>query len=110
MPSSTTTLPGALRPLAGLTGRVITPDDSTYDQTRAVFYGGIEKRPSVIVRVAHVDDIRRVVNTARGEGFELAVRSGGHSIVGHSTTGGGLVIDLREMSGLGIGPSERTRG
>jgi len=108
MPSSTTTLPGALRPLAGLTGRVITPDDSTYDQTRAVFYGGIEKRPSAIIRVAHVDDVRRVVNTARGEGYELAVRSGGHSIVGHSTTDGGLVIDLREMSRIDIDPSDRT--
>src|SRR5262245_49794717 len=108
MPSSTTTLPGALRPLAALSGRVITPDDSTYDQTRAVFYGGIEKRPSAIIRVAHVDDVRRVVNTARGEGYELAVRSGGHSIVGHSTTDGGLVIDLREMSRIDIDPSELT--
>jgi FAD/FMN-containing dehydrogenase len=108
MPSSTTALPGALKPLAGLTGRVVTPDDSTYDQTRAVFYGGIEKRPSAIIRVAHVDDIRRVVNTARAEGYELAVRSGGHSIVGHSTTDGGLVIDLRDMSRIDIDPSART--
>jgi FAD/FMN-containing dehydrogenase len=108
MPSSTTRLPSSLQPLASLAGRVITPDDSIYDETRAVFYGGIEKRPSAIIRVANVDDIRRVVQTARDEGYELAVRSGGHSIVGHSTTDGGLVIDLREMSKIDIDPAART--
>ena len=85
---------------AQVKGRVITPEDPTYDQARTVFYGGIDKRPSAIVRVSDVADVRRVIATARDEGYELAVRSGGHSIVGHSTTEGGIVIDLRAMKGL----------
>ena len=75
---------------------------------RAVFYGGIDKRPSAIVRVANDDDIRRVIETARKQGYELAVRSGGHSIAGHSTTDGGLVIDLREISKVDVDPIART--
>ena len=89
-------------------GRVITPDDPTYDQARTVFYGGIDKRPSAIIRVSNVEDVRRVIATARDQGYELAVRSGGHSVVGHSTTDGGIVIDLRDMSKIEIDAQART--
>ena len=102
------TLPPSLSSLASIAGRVVTPDDPAYDKTRSVFYGGIDKRPSAIVRVTNVDDVRRVIAAARTEGYELAVRSGGHSIVGHSTTDGGLVIDLREMSKIDIDPDAHT--
>ena len=94
--------------LDGFTGRVIVPDDPTYDQARSVFYGGIDKRPAAIVRVANVADVQRVIEVARVCGYELAVRSGGHSIVGHSTTDGGIVIDLRSMSKIEIDEPERT--
>ncbi len=105
---SSTTLPPSLTSLADIAGRVVTPDDPDYDNIRSVFYGGIDKRPTAIVRVANVDDVRRVIATARTQGFELAIRSGGHSIVGHCTTDGGLVIDLREMSKIDIDPDGRT--
>jgi hypothetical protein len=105
--SSTTTLPLAnLR--ADLGGRVITPDDPGYDEARVVFAGGIDRRPAVIVRVADSADIRRVVAFARESGVELAVRSGGHSGAGHSTTDGGIVIDLRDMKGIEIDPDAAT--
>ena len=100
--------PSLLAPLTDIQGRVITSDDPAYDQARSVFYGGIDKRPSAIVRVSDVADVRRVVKLARDEGYELAVRSGGHSVVGHSTTDGGLVIDLRSMSKIDIDPRTRT--
>ena len=105
---SADTLPPSLNSLAGIAGRVVTPDDPDYDKYRTVFYGGIDKRPSAIVRVTNVDDVRRVIATARNEGYELAVRSGGHSVVGHCTTDGGLVIDLRDMSKIDIDPDACT--
>src|SRR4051812_17214123 len=92
----------------GLNGRVITAGDPSYEQARTVFYGGIDKRPAAIVRVADVADIQRVIATARDQGYELAVRSGGHSVVGHSTTDGGVVIDLRDMSKIDVDPNSRT--
>lgn len=108
MSSSTPTARRSLKNLADVNGRIITPEDPTYDQARAVFYGGIDKRPTAIVRVADVADVRRVITLARDEGYELAVRSGGHSVVGHSTTDGGIVIDLRAMSKIEIDPGART--
>jgi len=108
MSSSTETTRPSPAGLTEVKGRVIMPEDPTYDQARTVFYGGIDKRPTAIVRVSDVADVRRVITTARDEGYELAVRSGGHSIVGHSTTEGGIVIDLRGMSKIEIDPRART--
>lgn len=108
MSSPTATARKSLGHLSGVKGRVIRPDDAAYDQARAVFYGGIDKRPAAIVQVADVDDVRRVISTARDEGLELAVRSGGHSVAGHSTSDGGIVLDLRQMSRIEIDATART--
>jgi FAD/FMN-containing dehydrogenase len=86
----------------GLEGRVIVPGDSDYDEARTVTFGGIDPRPGAIVRVANADDVARVVRFARETGAELAVRSGGHSGAGHSTTDGGIVIDLRELKEMDL--------
>ena len=88
--------------------RVIAPGDIDYDKARTVFYGGIDKRPAAVIRVKDADDVARVVNLARESGLELAVRSGGHSIVGHSVSDGGIVLDLSSMKDLQIDPESRT--
>jgi len=93
---------------AVLKGRVISPDNAGYDEARAVFYGGIDCRPALIVRVADATDVSRVVALARESGLELAVRSGGHSVAGHSVSEGGIVLDLSEMKGLEIDVERRT--
>jgi FAD/FMN-containing dehydrogenase len=67
-----------------------------------VFYGGIDRRPAVIVRAADADDVSRVIALARETGLELAIRSGGHSIPGHSTTEGGIVLNLGDLDELEI--------
>src|SRR5215211_6107845 len=93
---------------AVLNGRVITPEDDAYDEARAVFYGGFDRRPALIVRVADPTDVSHVIALARERGLELAIRSGGHSVAGHSTTDGGIVLDLSEMKGLEIDVGRRT--
>ena len=98
----------ALRLSKDVDGRVIAPGDPDYDDARAVFYGGIDRRPAVIVRVASDADVARVIAEARETGLELAIRSGGHSLVGHSVTEGGIVLDLSEMQALEIDAESRT--
>jgi FAD/FMN-containing dehydrogenase len=94
--------------LPKVVGRVIGPDDADYDAARATFYGGTDKRPAAIVRVANADDVSRVITFARETGMELAVRSGGHSGAGHSVSDGGIVLDLKDMHALEIDPKTRT--
>ena len=89
-------------------GQVILPGDGGYDQARALFYGGFDHRPSAILRVANTADVARVVSLAREAGWELAIRSGGHSVAGHSVSDGGLVLDLSNMRTLEFDLEQRT--
>src|SRR5215210_2593854 len=77
---------------ADLNGRVISPEDPGYDEARTVFYGGFDRYPALIVRARDATDVSRVVALARESNLELAVRSGGHSTAGHSTTDGGILL------------------
>ncbi len=95
-----------LRPV--IRGEVILPDDTGYDRARALFYGGFDRRPSAIMRVADAADVARVVSLARETGLELAIRSGGHSIAGYSVSDGGIVLDLSNMRDLQIDVGGRT--
>jgi FAD/FMN-containing dehydrogenase len=89
-------------------GQVIGPLDSGYDEARSVFYGGIDRRPAVIIRPVDDQEVARVISLARQTGLELAVRSGGHSVAGHSLVDGGIVLDLSAMRGLEIDALGRT--
>jgi FAD/FMN-containing dehydrogenase len=89
-------------------GRVIAPDDDGYDEARVVFVGGIDRRPAVIVRVADATDVANVIALARETGLELAIRSGGHSSVGHCVSEGGIVLDLSEMKAFDLDVDART--
>lgn len=89
-------------------GRVITPDDPDYDKARTIFVGGIDRHPAVIVKVADAKDVAQVIALARETGMELAIRSGGHSGVGHSVSEGGIVLDLGDMKGLDIDVANKT--
>jgi len=108
------TRPGTATPLdldalrGRLDGRVIGPNDDDYAAARTVMYGGIDRHPAAIVRVRGVDDVRIVIEIARETGLDLAIRSGGHSAKGDSTTEGGIVLDLADMTAIDIDPATKT--
>jgi FAD/FMN-containing dehydrogenase len=89
-------------------GRVTAPGDSGYDQARKVFYGKWDRRPAAVVRPTSAREVARVVTLAADTGLELAVRSGGHSLAGHSTTEGGIVLDLSGLTDLAVDLEGRT--
>jgi FAD/FMN-containing dehydrogenase len=91
-----------------IVGRIIRPDDPDYDATRQILSGAYDRRPAVIVRAANADDVARVIRFARETGTELAVRAGGHSNAGHSSTDGGIVLDMRDMKALEVDAASRT--
>lgn len=89
-------------------GRLISPEDAGYDRARTSLYGGFDPHPSAVIRPADAGEVAQVVNLARQTGLELAIRSGGHSLAGHSLTHGGIVLDLADMQTLHIDPDSRT--
>ena len=97
--------------LAGcLTGRMILPGDDEYESSRRVHQAAVDARPFAIVRAADARDVARTVLFARDNELELAVRGGGHSLAGHGTVDGGIVLDLADMRGLHIDPDARSPG
>jgi FAD/FMN-containing dehydrogenase len=83
-------------------GRVTAPGDPGYDRARKVFYGKWDRRPAAVIRPTSAAEVARVVGLARDRGLELAVRSGGHSLAGHSASDGGIVLDLSAMAALEV--------
>lgn len=93
---------------ADFRGELIRPGDTTYDKTRSVFNGMIDRHPALIARPTGPADVVAAVKMARESGLLLAVRCGGHSLAGNSVCDDGLVIDLSRMKGVRVDPAART--
>ena len=89
-------------------GTVIGPDDSAWSDTTSIFYSHTGSTPRLVVRPCDAADVAAAIGVAREQGLELAVRSGGHSVAGHSSVADGLVIDLRDLDSLEIDVEGRT--
>jgi hypothetical protein len=87
---------------------VITPAADDYDRARRVNNAAVDRHPALIVRPADADDVARVVAHAQERGLPLVVRAGGHSMAGHGTGDGALVLDLSDMRGVEIDAIGRT--
>jgi FAD/FMN-containing dehydrogenase len=95
-PADLEALRGALR------GRLVRPTDPTYEERSRRLEHRFQGRPIAIVRAADAGDVATAVGFARRNGLEIAVRAGGHSLAGHSTGDGVLVIDMRDLRGLHV--------
>ena len=92
-----------------LTGEVIEPAQPSFDSHKTAFYDEYNDRtPQAIVRVADAADVRRVIGYARDTGSGLAVRAGGHSVLGHSSPDGGLLLDLSGLAAIDVDPERAT--
>jgi FAD/FMN-containing dehydrogenase len=99
---------GALGQLrATIRGDVQTPDDPGYGD-KPIYNAMHRRQPGLIVRCRGTADVVDAVTFAREHGILTAVRGGGHSVAGHSSCDGGLVIDLTRMRGVDVDPHTRT--
>jgi FAD/FMN-containing dehydrogenase len=90
-------------------GQLIGPDSPEYEAARHNVYNGmIDRRPALIARPAGVADVLAAVRHAREADLPVAIRSGGHSLSGHSMPDDALVIDLVLMNGVRVDLERRT--
>ena len=91
-------------------GSIIVPGDADYDRTRAVASVNprTDKRPRLIARCSNVDDAVRAIEFGRAQVLEIAVRAGGHDVLGASVCDDGVVIDVSQMKGIVIDAGRRT--
>ena len=84
-------------------GDVLTAADRGYEDN-PVFNAMHQRRPALKVRCTGTADVVDAVKLARHHGLLIAVRGGGHSVAGHSSCDGGMVIDLPRMRGVDVDP------
>jgi FAD/FMN-containing dehydrogenase len=90
-----------------ISGEVVAPTDSGYDDVRQIHNGMIDKRPALIVRCQNTADIADAVKFAREHELEISVRGGGHNVAGRAVTDGGVMIDTQTMKGVHVDTSTR---
>ena len=91
-------------------GELIGPDDTRFDEARALFNAMIDKRPTLIARCTSAQDVARVIAYAREHDLPLAVRGGGHNGGGLGSVDGGVVADLRPLNAVTVDEASRTVG
>lgn len=91
-----------------LTGRIVTPDDSEYEQARTNNNLSVPKFPRLIVFCQNVKDVLNALKWARENRIPFRVRSGRHSYENFSLVNGGLVIDISEMCNITVNREEMT--
>jgi FAD/FMN-containing dehydrogenase len=81
------------------------PGDADYDAAARVFLA--TGAPALVVRPRDPDQVGAALAYARRRGLAVAVRSGGHSMAGHGTNTGGLVLDLTHLDAVVVLDAQR---
>lgn len=93
---------------ASLSGRLVTPEASDYNEVRVIWNAMIDKRPGLIAQCANADDVIRAVNFATSNDLLVSVRGIGHNIAGNSLCDGGLTVDLSTMKSVKVDTASKT--
>jgi FAD/FMN-containing dehydrogenase len=91
-----------------LRGDLLLPGEDGYTEAKGLWNGAHDGRePALIARCTGTADVIAALGFARAHDLPVAVRGGGHSIPGYSTTDGGMVIDLGGMRNVRVDPAAR---
>lgn len=91
-----------------LTGKVILPTDTNYNDTRKVYNAMIDKRPGLFAMCETVEDVIAAVNFGRENNVLIAIRGGGHNGAGLGLCNDGLVIDLSGIKFVKVDTTKNT--
>jgi len=75
-------------------GDLVTPTDPDYAKAIARWAANAERRAEVVAFVKDTTDVALAIKYATANKLPIAIRGGGHSPAGASSSEGGLVIDL----------------
>jgi FAD/FMN-containing dehydrogenase len=91
-----------------LRGELLQPGDEQYDEAKRLWNGAHDgSEPAMVARCTGAADVIAALGFARANDLEVAVRGGGHSIAGLSTSDGGMVIDLSPMRNVRVDADAR---
>jgi hypothetical protein len=92
---------------AAFRGRLLSPTEPGYDESRVLWNAMIDRKPGLIARCTGAADVIAAVNFARENNLVVSVRGGGHNVAGFAVSDAGLMIDLSPMKGIRVDPAAR---
>ena len=95
------------RLLSSTKAGVLTPTDSGYGLTIERWSRGAEKPSGVSICPTSAEEVAIAIRYATDHEIEVAVKGGGHSTAGASSTDGGLLIDLGRMRTVRVDVSKQ---
>jgi FAD/FMN-containing dehydrogenase len=91
----------------GFAGELLRPGDAAYAAHRAVWNAIVDRRPALIARCTSAADVAAAIRFARACDLEIAVKCGGHGILGLAVPEGGIQLDLTPMGSVRVDPDQR---
>ncbi|SFA94087.1 FAD/FMN-containing dehydrogenase [Amycolatopsis marina] len=85
-------------PRSHLGSMVLLPEDDGYAEAARTF--STTGTPALIVRPRDAHEVSAAIRYARHQDLAVSVRSGGHSVLGHSAGVGGMTLDLRRLDAV----------
>jgi FAD/FMN-containing dehydrogenase len=86
-------------------GRVVLPDDPTWDGARRSWNLSVDQRPAAVVEAAGVEDVQAVVRLAARFGLRVAPQATGHGSEALGPLDGAVLLKTSPMRGIAIDPS-----
>jgi FAD/FMN-containing dehydrogenase len=83
-----------------LAAETVRPGEDRYDTAARVFFAAGE--PALVVRPRSPDEVADALAHAVRDDLAVSVRSGGHSLLGHGTNDGGMVLDLTHLDDVEV--------
>ena len=71
---------------------------------------GLDRSPDVIASPRSEVEVMKLIREASQQGWQVAVRSGGHSWIASSLRSSGLLLDLSAFTSISIDATTRTVG
>ena len=93
--------------IRGFAGEIVEPGHAAYDTHREIWNAMVDRRPAVIARCTSAEDVAAAIRHGREAGLEIAVKCGGHGVLGLAVPEGGLMIDLSPMGEVRVDPERR---
>ncbi|KAJ5086175.1 Xylooligosaccharide oxidase [Penicillium argentinense] len=90
------------------TAIVHVPGSEGYQQSLVRWSDTGVKRAGVVVQPMIAEDIQTALQWAQEHAIDIAVKGGGHSTAGTSSSDGGLVIDLSRMNQVMVDSAQKT--
>ena len=93
--------------IRGFAGEIVEPGHVAFDTHREIWNAMVDRRPAVIARCTSAEDVAAAIRHGRDAGLEIAVKCGGHGVLGLAVPECGLMIDLSPMGEVRVDPASR---